>query len=88
MVLSSILFAGLKDVDYTKYPSKELQWDWLKTYLKEFHSDESNSTEICDLEIEKLFVVTNKFALASHLFWGIWALIQAEHSYIDFDFMK
>jgi ethanolamine kinase len=28
------------------------------------------------------------FSLASHFFWGVWALIQAAHSSIDFDFVK
>ena len=29
----------------------------------------------------------NQLALASHFFWGLWAIIQARHSPIDFDFM-
>ena len=29
----------------------------------------------------------NQFATASHFFWGFWAIIQARHSPIDFDFM-
>lgn len=29
-----------------------------------------------------------KFVLVSHLFWGSWAVIQAAHSLIDFDFLE
>ncbi|KAJ8931763.1 hypothetical protein NQ314_015295 [Rhamnusium bicolor] len=76
-------FVGLGlDIDYCKYPEKELQLDWLTTYLTEF-----NGKYPTEMEVENLYVEVNKFVLMSHLFWGLWALIQAEHSYIDFDFM-
>lgn len=29
----------------------------------------------------------DRWALASHLWWGIWAVIQARYSPIDFDFV-
>jgi hypothetical protein len=38
-------------------------------------------------DVENLYVKVNKFALAAHLFWGLWALVQARHSDIDFDFL-
>lgn len=34
-----------------------------------------------------LYARVNQYALASSLWWGIWALVQARHSPIDFDFM-
>lgn len=47
-----------------------------------------NSTDtISDADIHQLYVQVNAFALASHFFWTIWALIQAEHSSINFDFI-
>ena len=30
----------------------------------------------------------NFFALVSHQYWGIWSLIQARHSPIDFDYFR
>jgi hypothetical protein len=27
------------------------------------------------------------FALASHIYWGVWAIVQARYSPIDFDYM-
>jgi ethanolamine kinase len=74
-------FAGVEDVDYNKYPSKEFQFDWLKTYLEEYKGGYSED------DVDRLYHQVNKFVLVSHLFWGIWALIQTEHSYIDFDFL-
>lgn len=68
-------------MDYGKYPDKALQFDWLKCYLSEFKGDFTQH------DVELLYVQVNKFVLASHVLWGLWALIQAEHSYIDFDFL-
>lgn len=80
-------YIGIKDVDYAKYPKKELQLDWLRTYLEEYHSNGA-VIEVTDSDVRKLYVETNQFVLAAHVFWGIWSLIQAEHSYIDFDFIE
>lgn len=73
-------FAGLENVDYTKFPEEPLQKDWIRIYLEEFQN------EFTENDVNKLFVQVNKFVLLSHLFWGLWALIQTEHSYINFDF--
>lgn len=42
---------------------------------------------VTEEEIEILLGSVEKFTLVSHLLWGMWALIQAEHSSIDFDFL-
>nr|CAH7756816.1 unnamed protein product [Callosobruchus chinensis] len=76
-------YAGLDDIDYARYPDKMLQIDWLRTYLTEYLGCEPSQ-----IQIERLFVQVNKFALLSHIFWGVWALIQAEHSYINFDYIQ
>lgn len=39
------------------------------------------------LELDALVASATAFSLASHLYWGVWALIQARHSPIDFDFL-
>jgi hypothetical protein len=38
--------------------------------------------------LEKLSAEANAWALASHLYWGVWAIIQACNSHIDFDYMQ
>lgn len=40
-----------------------------------------------DAFLEEFYVVVNRYACASHLFWGHWAIIQARYSPIDFDFL-
>ena len=39
-------------------------------------------------EVEQLVKEGNIFALVSHQFWGVWSLIQARYSAIDFDYME
>lgn len=70
-------------IDYTKYPSRDYQLDWLRAYLEEYK--EGNVT---DDDVEELYRQVNKFALSSHFLWSLWSLIQAEHSTIDFDFVE
>jgi len=68
-------------LDYPKWlPSKEYQMDWISEYLK--HRD-GYSGESADT----LFVEVQQFMLCAHLLWSIWAVIQAENSDIDFDFV-
>uniref|UniRef100_A0A8C5MZI9 ethanolamine kinase n=1 Tax=Leptobrachium leishanense TaxID=445787 RepID=A0A8C5MZI9_9ANUR len=80
-------FAGVNEVDYRLYPSRELQEQWLRWYLEAFKVYKGFSMDVSDTEVEILYVQVNKFALASHFFWGLWALIQAKYSKIDFDFL-
>uniref|UniRef100_A0A8C1LW70 ethanolamine kinase n=2 Tax=Cyprinus carpio TaxID=7962 RepID=A0A8C1LW70_CYPCA len=80
-------FAGLNEVDYTLYPGRERQWQWLRAYLEAYKEYKSQGTQVSNTEVEVLYVQVNRFALASHFFWGLWALIQAQYSTIDFDFL-
>ena len=76
-------FAGF-DGDYSKYPGKEAQLHWLGNYLRA----SKGGVEVGDDELEELYLEVNKFSLAAHFFWGVWALVQAKISDIDFDYME
>ncbi|XP_028652995.1 ethanolamine kinase 2 [Erpetoichthys calabaricus] len=80
-------FAGVSEVDYTLYPSREFQLQWLHTYLTAYKQLTKKGEDVSKYEIDTLYVQVNKFALASHFFWGFWALIQAKYSTIEFDFL-
>ncbi|XP_076862743.1 ethanolamine kinase 2 [Brachyhypopomus gauderio] len=80
-------FAGMSEPDYSLYPSRQMQLDWLHTYLKTYKLLTQKGEEVSEQELETLYVQVNKFSLASHFFWGFWALIQAKYSSIDFDFL-
>eukprot|EP00052_Salpingoeca_macrocollata_P028484 m.276652 g.276652 ORF g.276652 m.276652 type:complete len:357 (+) comp22866_c0_seq11:6060-7130(+) len=72
-------------LDYSLYPGKEFQFDFLRTYLSEFCG--KDKADIADAEVGLVYAEVAKFALASHFFWGVWALIQAANSTIAFDFL-
>ncbi|XP_062346862.1 ethanolamine kinase 1 isoform X2 [Cinclus cinclus] len=80
-------FAGVNEVDYSLYPNRKLQEQWLRSYLEAYKEYKGFGTEVSEKEVEVLYVQVNQFALASHFFWGLWALIQAKYSTIDFDFL-
>ncbi|KAJ2481917.1 hypothetical protein IWW56_001410 [Coemansia sp. RSA 2131] len=73
-------YAGF-ECDYTRYPSKQVQIAWFKEYLG---SGQDATPEAC----EKLFEEVRVFELASHYYWGVWGLVQASISEIDFDYME
>ncbi|KAJ8392328.1 hypothetical protein AAFF_G00076920 [Aldrovandia affinis] len=80
-------FAGVNEVDYSQYPGRDFQLMWLRAYLEAYKEHRDHSSEVTATEVEVLYVQVNRFALASHFFWGLWALIQAQYSTIDFDFL-
>lgn len=83
---SFIMVAGMQDIDYTNYPTKEFQLNWLRVYLINYHKNDN--VEVTEKDVLQLYAEVNKFALAAHLFWLLWAHNQAEHSDISYDFIE
>ncbi|GIX87657.1 ethanolamine kinase 1 [Caerostris extrusa] len=80
-------FAGVEKFEPKLYPGKEFQMRWLREYLEAWYLENDQSLEdVTDDIVEKFYIDVNKFALASHFLWGVWALIQSAHSTLDFDF--
>jgi thiamine kinase-like enzyme len=80
-------FAGGTDgdatPDYTKFPSPELQKDFVKEYLTS--TGKAPSTE----EINALLKEIKGFVLANHLVWGLWGINQAAtEGCREFDYLK
>ncbi|KAH7848369.1 hypothetical protein Vadar_002024 [Vaccinium darrowii] len=48
----------------------------------------SSLKQVSDEDLEALYIETNTYMLASHLYWALWALIQAKMSPIDFDYLS
>ncbi|KAK7090689.1 ethanolamine kinase 1-like [Littorina saxatilis] len=81
-------YAGMDEVDYDLYPDKDYQVKWLRRYLQfDFTAKGRSPQDVTDIDVERLYVQTNKCACAAHFFWSLWALIQAKNSSIDFDFL-
>jgi ethanolamine kinase len=75
-------YAGF-DCEYDLYPDKDAQYHFFRNYL---HAERPNEVAVGDMET--LYVETNTFRLASHIYWALWALIQAMVSPIDFDYLE
>ncbi|CAO2617992.1 Ethanolamine kinase 2, partial [Lemmus lemmus] len=76
-------FVGVNEVDYCPYPAQEIQLQWLRYYL-----EAQKGTAATPREVERLYALVNKFALVSHFFWALWALIQNQFSTTSFDFLR
>ncbi|CAN6441867.1 unnamed protein product [Victoria cruziana] len=63
-------YAGF-DCDYSLYPDKDSQYHFFRHYLLPEEPD-----RVSDEDLEALYVETNCFSLASHIYWALWALIQ------------
>ncbi|GMI89240.1 choline/ethanolamine kinase 4, embryo defective 1187 [Hibiscus trionum] len=75
-------YAGY-DCDYSLYPNKDEQYHFFRHYLQP-----EKPYEVSEKDLEALYVETNTFMLASHIYWALWALIQARMSPIDFDYIE
>ncbi|KAM4018158.1 choline kinase alpha-like isoform 1-T1 [Anomaloglossus baeobatrachus] len=75
--------------NFTKYPTKKQQLHFISSYITEFQPGFENlsNEERSKVESEMLIEV-NRFALASHFFWGLWSIIQAKISSIEFGYME
>eukprot|EP00005_Dracoamoeba_jomungandri_P007347 CAMPEP_0174266162 /NCGR_PEP_ID=MMETSP0439-20130205/29209_1 /TAXON_ID=0 /ORGANISM="Stereomyxa ramosa, Strain Chinc5" /LENGTH=422 /DNA_ID=CAMNT_0015352961 /DNA_START=49 /DNA_END=1317 /DNA_ORIENTATION=- len=76
------------------YPTKEQQMNFFEGYLagiKELTSPEKLQQTIGGSEeefLERLCYESQKFSLATHLFWGFWGIIQSTVSIIDFNYFE
>ena len=61
------------ECEYENKPNNEDQYKWLSNYLSAGR-DESKEP-VSEEEVAKVYREVNKFALASHFYWGIWALV-------------
>ncbi|KAM9481627.1 choline kinase alpha [Clarias gariepinus] len=70
------------------YPNKAQQMHFFKSYLSEYDPSMANLSEEVQLKMkENMLVEVNRFALASHFFWGLWSIIQARLSTIEFGYL-
>jgi hypothetical protein len=68
------------DCDYTRYPGSEAQALFFRHYMAASGAAGDNSADgatLSDEQLARFSAEANLFALASHIYWGVWALIQA-----------
>ncbi|XP_031593105.1 choline/ethanolamine kinase isoform X2 [Oreochromis aureus] len=68
------------------YPTREQQLLFIRSYLAEQHKDTNVAVDQTQIE-EDLIIEANRYALASHFLWGLWSIIQAKISKIEFGYM-
>ncbi|PWA58855.1 choline kinase 1 [Artemisia annua] len=69
-------------LDYNVYPDLEERRRFVQAYLS------STGNEPSDEEVVQLIDDIEKYTLANHLFWGLWGIISACVTKIDFDYME
>lgn len=76
------------DCDHNTLPTKPQRQDFIDIYVKSYFSQLKDSTATIDgkEEARKLFEAVDDFRGLPGFYWGIWALIQATISQIDFDY--
>lgn len=76
-------FAGF-DLDYSRYPPRKTQIKFIEAYLGSIYG---HSGPFDAEEVDHIWREANEWSLFSHFLWGIWGLMQAKNSSIDFDFI-
>ena len=75
----------MHDIDFSRFPSKTFQLEWLREYLNNYHK--YDGIPVTDEYLNGVYVQVNQFVLAAHFLWAAWGLIQAEHSTLDYDYI-
>ncbi|XP_015744356.1 choline kinase alpha [Python bivittatus] len=74
--------------NFMNYPTKKQQLHFITSYLVASQSGFENLSHEDKSQIEEdMLVEVNRFALASHFLWGLWSIIQAKISSIEFGYM-
>ncbi|XP_020582415.1 probable choline kinase 2 [Phalaenopsis equestris] len=69
-------------LDYRKYPELEQRRRFVHIYLKSSGEEDPSEAELDDL-LDSI----EKYALVSHLIWGLWGIISEQVNEIDFDYV-
>lgn len=70
------------------YPTKKQQLHFIRHYLAEVRKGATISKEEQKKLEGDLLVESNRYALASHFFWGLWSILQASMSTIEFGYLE
>lgn len=76
------------DCDFSVLPTQSQRLDFLREYIRSyyFHGSHQNLHDGEEAEVRRLFDEVDIFRGVPGFYWGIWALIQATISQIDFDY--
>jgi len=72
------------ECDYSAMPTRKVRRAFLREYLYSCSAHQNRTYQ--ESELEDLFEQVDRFRGVPGFYWGIWALIQAQISLIDFDY--
>ncbi|XP_078409279.1 choline/ethanolamine kinase [Cetorhinus maximus] len=71
-----------------KYPNRQQQLHFIRHYLSEYSGNKGDSMHEDQTKIEEEMIIEiNRYALASHYLWALWAILQAKISTIEFGYL-
>ena len=73
------------ECDWDKFPARSAQERFFRSYLAALNGGRSESVSAA--AVDAMYEEVNPWVLVPHLFWGIWAVVQAGFSVIDFDYV-
>ena len=77
------------ECDYSVLPTRQTRRAFLSQYLASYKKTVAKSSELSPhADLDSLFQIVDRFRGLPGLYWGIWALIQATISQIDFDYAQ
>jgi ethanolamine kinase len=71
-------YAGVDQIDFDRYPARDEQCRWLKTYFEARGMKFNNEEKICHL--------IDQFSALSHFCYGLWGLVQVCFAKLDYDY--
>lgn len=76
------------DCDFSVLPTRSVRLEFVREYIRSYFSHLGQETlkESLEAEAQKLFEEVDAFRGLPGFYWGIWSLIQATISQIDFDY--
>ena len=76
------------DCDWTQLPTPQQRLTFIRAYITSRHQLAGSMAAVdLDSEAAALECKVRAFFVLSHLWWGIWAIVQAKYSTIDFDYL-
>ncbi|XP_072003742.1 choline/ethanolamine kinase isoform X2 [Engystomops pustulosus] len=71
--------------ELSNYPTQEQQIHFFRSYLLESYPELGEEER--QVQEAAMLIEVNRFALASHFFWGLWSILQAKISTIEFGYL-
>eukprot|EP01083_Nonionella_stella_P068322 181324_1 len=73
------------ECDWSLFPGEKAQFRFFRSYLAQRNG--VAESEVSQDDLVSLQTAVKIFVRCDHLFWGLWAIVQAKRSHVDFGFL-